>query len=107
LIRQLELPFRAIGENNTMITLSPETEALVRAKAAAAGKTPEELIHDALAKAGAVLPWRRPTTRPRIDTKEEFVARLDEIARRSAARPVVDPRSPDEIIGYDDFGLPR
>lgn len=32
---------------------------------------------------------------------------LDEIARRSAALPVLDPRSPDEIIGYDDRGLPR
>jgi hypothetical protein len=32
---------------------------------------------------------------------------MEEIAAGSAARPLVDARSPDEIIGYDDFGLPR
>jgi antitoxin VapB len=29
------------------------------------------------------------------------------IARRFASRPVIDDRSPDEIIGYDERGLPR
>ena len=33
--------------------------------------------------------------------------RLMEIGRRSAGRPVLDDRSPDEIIGYDDQGAPR
>jgi len=32
---------------------------------------------------------------------------MEAIAVRSAARPMADPRSIDEIIGYDDFGLPR
>jgi hypothetical protein len=32
---------------------------------------------------------------------------MEAIAARSAARPIADPRSADEIIGYDDFGLPR
>jgi antitoxin VapB len=90
-----------------MATLSAETERLIVQRATDAGKTPDELIRDALALAGETLPWRRPTERPKATTKEEFFARLDEIAARSAARPVVDPRSPDEIIGYDDFGLPR
>ena len=40
-------------------------------------------------------------------TREQLIAGMEEIATRSAARPAVDPRSPDEIIGYDDFGLPR
>lgn len=35
------------------------------------------------------------------------VEHLMAIARRCAARPVIDPRSPDEIIGYDERGLPR
>jgi hypothetical protein len=30
-----------------------------------------------------------------------------ELGRRISSRPVLDPRSPDEIIGYDDFGVPR
>ena len=32
--------------------------------------------------------------------------KLDEICARIAALPVLDPRSPDEIIGYDEFGIP-
>jgi antitoxin VapB len=31
---------------------------------------------------------------------------LRRIARRAAARPVFDPRSPEEILGYDEHGLP-
>jgi hypothetical protein len=40
-------------------------------------------------------------------SKDELIARMEAIAIRSAARPMADPRSIDEIIGYDDFGLPR
>jgi antitoxin VapB len=29
------------------------------------------------------------------------------IAQRCAALPVLDPRSPEEILGYDSHGLPR
>ncbi len=32
---------------------------------------------------------------------------LDEIAHRCAALPVLDARSADEIIGYDENGVPR
>lgn len=35
------------------------------------------------------------------------VEHLMAIARRYASRPVFDDRSPDEIIGYDERGLPR
>jgi antitoxin VapB len=35
------------------------------------------------------------------------VQQIMAIARRSALRPVIDDRSPDEIIGYDERGLPR
>jgi hypothetical protein len=41
---------------------------------------------------------------------EESAARLladtAEIQARLAKLPVLDGRSPEEIIGYDDFGLP-
>jgi antitoxin VapB len=33
-------------------------------------------------------------------------ARIDEIVAGIAILPVVDARSPDELIGYDDVGLP-
>jgi antitoxin VapB len=32
--------------------------------------------------------------------------RIDQIVARLAALPVVDDRSPDELIGYDEHGLP-
>jgi hypothetical protein len=31
---------------------------------------------------------------------------LDEIVLRFAQLPVLDARSPDEILGYDEYGLP-
>jgi antitoxin VapB len=33
-------------------------------------------------------------------------ARIDEIVAQFTALPVVDDRSPDELIGYDERGLP-
>jgi antitoxin VapB len=32
---------------------------------------------------------------------------LDKIARRCAALPVLDPRTAEEILGYDGHGLPH
>ncbi|ADB48750.1 hypothetical protein [Conexibacter woesei] len=37
---------------------------------------------------------------------EERYAAIVRIVRRAASRRVLDPRSPDEILGYDDDGLP-
>jgi hypothetical protein len=91
-----------------MIEISPDTEALIRAKAMSAGRTPEEIVGAALTRAGDVLPWRsQARPRPPAETKDELIAAMEEIAARSAARPLVDPRLSDGIIGYDDFGLPR
>jgi len=91
-----------------MIDLSQETEALVKAKATSTGLTPNEIVRAAVASTGDILPWRSPARPlPPAETKEQLIAGMEEIAARSAARPVVDPRSADEIIGYDDFGLPR
>jgi antitoxin VapB len=65
-------------------------------------------VRAALSRAGDELPWRSQTRpRPPVETKEQLFAAMEEIAVRSAARPLVDSRSRDEIIGYDDFGLPR
>ena len=35
-----------------------------------------------------------------------WMDRLREISDRCAARPVIDPRSDDELAGYDEHGLP-
>jgi antitoxin VapB len=36
-----------------------------------------------------------------------MTAQLRDILRRVDNLPDLDPRSPDEIIGYDEYGLPR
>ncbi len=41
--------------------------------------------------------------RPAVDTKRELLGR---IAAHCAALPVLDRRSPEEILGYDADGLP-
>jgi len=45
--------------------------------------------------------------RNRGSDSSRLVARVMEIAHRAASRPVLDPRSPYEIIGYDEYGVPR
>ena|ERR1700675_4259899 len=39
--------------------------------------------------------------------RERLLDDLTAIARRSAALPELDRRTPDEIIGYDEHGLPK
>ena len=91
-----------------MINLSQETEKLIETKAMSTGRTPDEIVRAAVSVTGDILPWRSSArAQPPAETKEQLIAGMEEIAARSAARPVVDPRTPDEIIGYDDFGLPR
>ncbi|WP_295438317.1 type II toxin-antitoxin system VapB family antitoxin [uncultured Thiodictyon sp.] len=51
--------------------------------------------------------------RERLERLEQAAGRhrladeLDAIARHMAGLPVLDPRSADEILGYDGHGLPR
>jgi hypothetical protein len=85
-----------------MLVLSPETEALIRAKATQAGKTPDQVICDALADAGNR--GSRAGAGPR---KKASLADIIAIMERSAARPLLDPRNADEIIDYDERGLPK
>jgi len=91
-----------------MIDLSQETEAILQAKAAQTGRTPDEILREALTRTGDVLPWRSSVAPPPVNPSEaELIAAMEAIAVRCAARPAADPRSIDEIVGYDDFGLPR
>ena len=91
-----------------MVTLSPETEEILRDQAARTGRTPDEILREALSRTAEVLPWRSFAERPAENlSRDELIAAMEAIAVRSAARPVVDSRSIDEIIGYDGFGLPR
>jgi len=43
----------------------------------------------------------------RVRTKQDdYAARIRRLQDEIAALPVVESRSPDEIIGYDEHGLP-
>lgn len=50
---------------------------------------------------------RLESERARQPGAGRLVARVLELARRASSRPVLDARSPDQILGYDESGLPR
>jgi antitoxin VapB len=77
----------------------PETDRLARRLAKVTGKTITEAVNDALRDQ-----LERLSRRP---AKRRLADELDEIALRCAALPILDTRSEDEILGYDEQGLPR
>lgn len=77
----------------------PETERLARELARRTGET----ITEATRKAIMERLRRLGSARRRKTLLEDLAA----IRRRCAALPVRDARKPDEIIGYDEHGLPR
>ena len=77
----------------------PEVDRLAREVAARTGETLTAAVAAALRERLARLKGRR-RRRPLRDD-------LREIARRCAALPTLDHRSADEIVGYDERGLPR
>ncbi len=76
-----------------------ETEKLADTLAKLTGETKTEAVTQALRDRLARL--RRERTQRRLADE------LDEIALRCARLPVRDSRTPDEILGYDEHGVPR
>lgn len=76
----------------------PETDSLARKLASATGESVTVAVRNALREKIDRLP--KPAKRSRFD---EMMA----IAGRCAALPVLDARSEDEILGYDESGIPR
>jgi antitoxin VapB len=75
-----------------------ETERLAEALARLTGETKTEAVTRALRDRLARLRRERSGRR--------LADALDDIARHCARLPVRDPRTPEEILGYDDRGLP-
>ncbi len=75
----------------------PETDRLARELAQATGESLTEAIRTALRE-------RLERHRPRRD--RDLEASIRRIQERLARLPVQDSRSADEILGYDDHGLP-
>lgn len=92
-----------------MITIDdPDLEAMLRVIGQETGETPAAVVRRALVAA------LRETTAARASpggplSSAEIARRravLLEIRERMDGLPALDPRSADEIIGYDDDGLP-
>ena len=78
---------------------SIETERLAREVAAKTGESLTGAIQRALEERLERLKQQR---------RSQIVAgQLEEILRRVDELPIRDYRTPDEIIGYDEHGLPR
>jgi antitoxin VapB len=75
------------------------TERLARQVANETGESLTQAIEKALEER-----WQRLKAGRRSNI---LTSQLEEIVRRVQALPVLDPRSANEIIGYDEHGLPR
>ena len=77
----------------------PATEKFVRELAAAAGETVTTAVRRAAEE-------RLQRVR-RQQSGRSLAAEILEIGRRCAALPDLDTRTAEEILGYDEHGLPR
>jgi antitoxin VapB len=77
---------------------SIETEHLAREIAAKTGESLTGAIQKALEERLERLNNSR--------RNQALAAQIDDILQRVDAMPDLDPRTPDEIIGYDEDGLP-
>ena len=78
---------------------NPETEQLAATLAKLTGETKTETVTRALRDRLARLRRER--------AKRRLADELNEIAIHCAQLPVRDQRAPEEILGYDEHGLPR
>lgn len=66
-----------------------------------------QLTGETLTRAVTIALKERLAREKRRRNRTGVAASLMQIAQRCASRPVLDDRSPDAIIGYDEHGLPR
>jgi len=78
---------------------NPEAEELAETLAKLTGETKTQAVTKALRD-------RLERVRRRLSGRR-LADELDEIALHSASLPVLDDRDADEILGYDESGLPR
>jgi antitoxin VapB len=76
----------------------PETDRLARAVAALTGETLTDAVRNALAE-------RLEREQLRRGEMPGLAARLRAIGEHCASLPDFDTRTPDEIVGYDEYGM--
>jgi hypothetical protein len=91
-----------------MIVLKPDTAALAERLATASGETVEQAVRTAIVRRARELGVSVGPDDPR-DTggARPNLERMTRIARRAATRPLLDVRAIDDIMDYDEHGLPR
>jgi len=77
----------------------PETDQLARELAERTGTTITHALRTALTH-------ELKRVNARISPRTDRAARIQEIIDRGRARPVLNDLSEDEILGYDEFGIP-
>ena len=75
------------------------TERLARQVAGETGEPITEAIQKSLEER-----WERLKARRR---NRVLTGQIEDLLRRVDALPTLDDRSPDEILGYDEHGMPR
>jgi len=81
-----------------------DIEQLARLVANKTGKTPDDIIKEAIEARALAAGVSLKVPRRSAD---EIERRIKEIAERVGALPILDHRSAEEIIGYDEFGVPK
>jgi antitoxin VapB len=74
-----------------------EADRLARELAAATGETLTDAVTNAL---------RERLDRVRSSTRMDIAERLNRLSLEYSAMPIADDRTPEEILGYDQNGLP-
>ena len=78
---------------------NPETEQLAASLAKETGESKTEAVTKALKDRLARVKRRK--------ARRRLADELDEIGKHCASLPLLDSRSDEEILGYDQDGLPR
>ena len=84
------------------LNIPAEVEHLARLVASKTGKTPADIIKEAVEARALAAGVAIASPRSRFDD-----ATVRAIIARVSALPILDDRSADDIIGYDEFGVPK
>ncbi len=85
------------------LALDDDTEILARRLAEVTGKSLPEIVRQAIEAEAAKVGLDQPAA----VLRQDILARMIEITDGFKELPVLDVRPADDIIGYDEHGLPR
>ena len=84
---------------------SRETERVVRELAKRTGLSITEAVHQAAAEKLRTMEVGREARLARMTpVQREKLRKIEEICKRASALPILDTRTDDEILGYNDNG---